>query len=93
MLDQALLHALAEVAFLGLALGQRETRKDRVALQHHVHLLGHFHRGVAGLGEVLEGLAHLLLGLHVELVVLEAHAVGVVERRARADAQHVVLGA
>ena len=93
VLDQALLHALAEVAFLGLALGQRETRKDGVALQHHVHLLGHFHRGVAGLGEVLEGLAHLLLGLHVELVVLEAHAVGVVERRARADAQHVVLGA
>ena len=91
VLDQALLHAPAEVALLRLALGQGEARQDGVALQHHVALLGHLDRGVARFREVLERLAHFFLGLHVELVVLEAHAVRVVHGRARADAQQVVL--
>ena len=84
---------MAEPALLRLALRQGEARQDRVALEHHVALLGEQHGLVARLGEVAQRLAHLLLGLHVELVVLEAHAVGVVDRRARADAQHDVLRA
>ena len=92
VLDQALLHAAADVALLGLAFGQGEAREDGVALQHHVHLLGHLHRGVAGLREVLQRLAHLLLGLHVELVVREPHALLVVHGSALGHAQHVVLG-
>ena len=92
MLDQALLHTTSEVAFLRLAFGQGEPRQDGVALKHHVHLLGQLYRCVAGLGEVLQRLAHLLLGLHVELVVFEAHALLIVHSRALGDAQHVILG-
>ena len=91
-LFQALLHALAEPRFLGLALGQGELRQNGLAFQGDVALRRHFHRVVAGLGEVLHGLAHFLFGLHVELVVLELHAVRLVDRGTGADAQHDVLG-
>ena len=48
-------------------------------------------RDVAGFGDVREDLAHLLLGLQVELVVGETHAVRVRKTGLRADAkQHVV---
>ena len=42
-------------------------------------------------GKSAKRLAHLLFGLHIELVVLELHAVRIVDRRARADAQHDIL--
>ena len=88
---QAPLALLAEPAFLGFTLWQGETRQNGVALEHNVDLFGHLDCIVARLGELGERLAHLLFRLHVELVVLEAHAVRVVHRRTRADAQHDVL--
>ena len=88
---QAPLALLAEPAFLGFALWQGETRQNGVALEHDIDLVGHLNRIVARFRELGERLAHLLFRLHVELVVLEAHAVRVVHRRTRADAQHDVL--
>ena len=58
----------------------------------HIAHFRDFHRVVAGLGEILHGLAHFLFGLHIELVVLELHAVRLVDRGTGADAQHDVLG-
>ena len=43
-------------------------------------------------GKSFMRLAHFLFGLHVELVVLELHAVRLVDRGTGADAQHDVLG-
>ena len=92
-LDQALLDALAKPALLRLAVGQREARQNRIALQFDVAFLGQLHRVVARLGEITQRGAHLFLGLHIELVVGEAHAVLVIHIGAGADAQHDVLGA
>ena len=89
--DQAHLAFLAEPRFLGFAFGQGEARQNGVALELDVALLGHFDRRVARLGEFAERRAHLLFGLHVELVVGKAHALGVVDLAARADAQQNVV--
>ena len=91
----ALLHAfehlMTEPALVRLALGKRELRQNGIALKDDVALLGNLHRGIACLGEIAKRLAHLLFGFHIELVVLELHAIRVVDGRARADAQHDIL--
>ena len=77
-----------EVALLGVAVGHGADRdvvvsefEVEVALIHD--LLGH----IAGLGDIGEDLPHLLLGLQVELIVGEAHAVGIGVVGFRTDAQ------
>ena len=91
----ALLHAfehlMAEPALVRLALGKRELRQNGIALKDDVALLGNLHRGIACLGEIAKRLAHLLFGFHIELVVLELHAIRIVNGGARADAQHDIL--
>ena len=91
----ALLHAfdhlMAEPALVRLALGKRELRQNGIALKDDVALLGNLHRSIACLGEIAKRLAHLLFRFHIELVVLELHAIRIVDRRARADAQHDIL--
>ena len=77
----------ALLALLTKALVSRLPRAQaRVLGQVHVGpvelvvaLVGNLERGVAGLGAPGEELAHLVLGLHVELRALHAHAVGVIE--------------
>ena len=90
---KALVHALAKPAFLGFAFGQGKARKNGVAFQLNVALFRQLNGVVARLGEIAHDFAHLLLGLHIELVVFEAHAVFVVHVGAGADAQHDVLRA
>ncbi len=92
-LGKALLALLAEALIRRLA-----GAKARVLGQVHVGpvklvvaLVGNLERGVAGLGAPGEELAHLLLGLHVELRALHAHAVGVVEGGCLANAGEDVL--
>jgi hypothetical protein len=92
-LGKALLALLAEALLCRLAGAQA-----RVLGQVHVGpvelvvaLVGNLERGVAGLGAPGEELAHLLLGLHVELRALHAHAVGVIEGGCLADAGKDVL--
>ncbi len=92
-LGQALLALLAEALVRRLAraearvLGQVHVRPVKLV----VALVGDLERGVARLGTPGEELAHLVLGLHVELRALHAHAVGVVERGGLANAGEDVL--
>ena len=82
---------MTEPALVRLAFRKRELRQNGIALKDDVAFLGNFNRGVARLGEIAKRLAHLLFRFHIELVVLELHAVRVVDGRTRADAQHDVL--
>jgi len=87
------------LAFLAKArVGRLARAKARVLGQVHgvpvklvVALGGDLERVVAGLGNPREELAHLVLGLHVELRAFHLHAVGVVERGGLADAREDVL--
>ena len=103
---QARLAVAAELALVSLPLVKtRVARKDdlvevqvdaRFFVEHltglGAALLSDLNRVVTGLlVQGAQGRTHLLFGLHVELVVLEAHAVGVVEFLAHADAHHGVL--
>jgi hypothetical protein len=72
------LDALAEPTLIRLPFRQREPREDGLILYLNVAFLCYLYRSVTGLGEILEGFTHLLFGLHIELVVREAHAVRVV---------------
>ena len=58
---------------------------DDVALFHHLDGVGD------RLGAPRKGLHHLLVRFEVELICLEAHALGVVDRLARLDAEHDVV--
>ena len=103
---QARLGVAAELALVGLSLVKAGVARqddlvkvevDAGLLVEHVvgagaALHGDLDRVVAGLLVDAQGRAHLLLGLHVELVVLEPHAVGVVDLLVHADAHHGVLG-
>ena len=82
---------MAEPTFVRLAFRQRKLRQNGVALKNHVALFGNFNRGIACFGKIAQRLAHFLFRFHVKLVILELHAVRIVDRRARADAQHNIL--
>ena len=77
---------MTEPALVRLALGKREPRQNGIALKHNIAFLSNLHRGIARLGEISQRFAHFLFGLHIELIVREAHAVLVVHERARANA-------
>ena len=106
MARQARLAVAAKLALVSLSLVKtRVARKDdlvevQVDARFFVEnltglgaaLLSDLNRVVAGLlVQGAQSRTHLFLGLHVELVVLEAHTVGVVEFLAHADAHHGVL--
>ena len=75
-----------------VALGIFEFRQVIGAeLKVHLAALGDLHRVVDGLRVLGEEGAHLVLALDVELLCLELHAAGVVQRLARLDAHQHVL--
>ena len=84
---------LAEVADFRFAFGQGEARKDLRAVKDDIDFFRELDGIIASLGEVLQRLAHLFFGFHVELVVRELHALGIIERGAHANAHHDVLRA
>ena len=90
---QALLALATELALMRLAgIEQRVVgQDDAVPVQLDVALLGQLNGVVACLGAVREHRAHLVLGLHIELRALHAHAIGVVHLGVHADAHHDVL--
>ena len=90
---QAIFAFLAEQRFFGVSRRQGETRQNGIALEHNIAFLGNFHRGVARLGEIAQRFAHFLFSFHIELVVREAHAILVIHKRARTNAQHKILRA
>ena len=63
-----------------------------MVVEDHVAAFRDLQRVVAGVGMVLEQLAHLLGGFDVVSRSFELEAVGVVQRGAGVDAQHGVLG-
>ena len=88
---EALFDLFTEEHFFGIAFGQRETREDFVAFQLHITLFGKQNRVIARFREVFQRLAHLFLGLHVELVVRELEALFLGDSGIGANAQHNVL--
>ena len=92
---QALLDLLEEQRGLVPPFGAVELRHERAILmvvEDHVAAFRDLQRVVAGVGMVLEQLAHLLGGFDVVSRSFELEAVGVVQRGAGVDAQHGVLG-
>ena len=90
---QAIFAFLAEQRFFGVSRRQGKARQNGIALKHNIAFLSNLHRGIARLGEISQRFAHFLFGLHIELIVREAHAVLIVHERACANAQHKILRA
>ena len=90
---QAIFAFLAEQRFFSVSRRQGEARQNGIALKHNIAFLGNFHRGVARLGEIAQRFTHFLFSFHIELIVREAHAILVIHKRARANAQHKILRA
>jgi len=91
-LGQPALDLLHQPRLLRLPLGDREARHQvRALVELDVAPLRDEQGVVAGLGQLGPDGAHLLGGLEVEVARVEAEALGVVHRGARADAEQDVV--
>ena len=82
-----------EPRILALPRGHGELRHEVGALvEGHLAALCNEQGVVAGLGQLAPDIAHLCGRLEVEVTRVESEALGIVHRRARADAQEHVMG-